>query len=332
MAGPDSIAGTPGSPAAPTTASATNPATGGESVPRVSIIVPHLNTPAMLARCLESLQAQRLDRGHAEIIVVDNGSTTPLDAVRAQYPGVLFLSEPAPGPGLARNTGVARAAAPVLAFTDADCRAAPGWLQAAVDAVEATPAQPVGGDIRIDFVDPARLTGIEAYEAVFGFRQQMYIERKHFSVTANLAMAKPLHNIVGPFGGIDIAEDLDWGRRAHAAGHRTRYLPSMRVYHPARPDFAALERKWQRHVRHDWNTHVRAGTGAWRWRLQAGALILSVPVEGRKLLTSQRLSGIGNRLRGLGILARIRCARAAEMLRVMAAPVESGSTFWNRQA
>ncbi len=303
----------------------------GTAPPRISVIIPHLNTPGLLARCLASVAAQRLDHGRVEIIVVDNGSSVPLDAVRARYPAVRFLAEPAPGPGLARNTGVAAATAPALAFTDADCRTAPGWLQAAVDAVEAAPAHPAGGDVRIDFADPRHLTGIEAFEAVFGFRQQMYIEKKHFSITANLAMARLLHAGVGPFGGIDIAEDLDWGRRAFAGGHATRYVPAMLVYHPARPDFAALERKWQRHVRHDWNAHVAAGAPAWRWRLTATALVLSVPIEALKCLTSRRLSGIGNRLRGIAMLARIRVTRAAEMLRVMSAPVESGSAFWNRQ-
>ncbi len=308
-----------------------NTGTPDAESPRVCVIIPHLNTPELLARCLASVTAQRLDHGSVEIIVVDNGSTVPLDTVRANYPAVRFLTEPAPGPGLARNTGVAAATAATLAFTDADCRAAPGWLQAAVDAVESTPGHPVGGDVRIDFADPHHLTGIEAFEAVFGFRQQMYIEKKHFSITANLAMARALHSRIGPFGGIDIAEDLDWGRRAHAAGHATRYVPAMMVYHPARPDFAALERKWQRHVRHDWNAHVAAGSPAWRWRLTALALVLSVPVETLKFLTSRRLSGIGNRLRGMTMLARIRIARAAEMQRVMEAPTESGASFWNRQ-
>ncbi|GGE03526.1 hypothetical protein GCM10011529_07510 [Polymorphobacter glacialis] len=299
--------------------------------PRVTVIIPHLNTPESLGRCLDSVTAQHLDRGRAQIIVVDNGSSVSLDAVKARYRGVVFAAEPRPGPGLARNHGIALAAAPVLAFIDADCRAAPGWLQAAVDAVEADPARAIiGGDIRIDFADAAHLTPIEAYEAVFGFRQQMYIEQKHFSVTANLAMARRVHAIVGDFAGIDTAEDLDWGQRAHRLGFAIHYLPSMRVYHPARPDSTALERKWQRHTRHDWNAHVAGGRPAWRWRARAAAMALSLPVEALKLFTSDRISGAANRLAGVGALARIRWFRATEMLRLMSAPTESGADFWNR--
>ncbi|MBC7521836.1 MAG: glycosyltransferase [Sandarakinorhabdus sp.] len=301
--------------------------------PRVSIIIPHLNTPDALSRCLESITAQRLGSGQAEIIVVDNGSSVPLDALRAAFPGVLFLAEPAAGPGPARNRGAAAARADILAFIDADCGADAGWLQAAVDAVEADPAQTIaGGDIRIDYLDPTRPTPIEAYEAVYAFNQQTYIERKHFSVTANLAMARGVHAAVGPFGGIDVAEDIDWGKRAHAAGFRTRYFPEMRVFHPARDDYPALVRKWQRLVRHGWNDHLAAGAPRWQWQAKAAALVISVPLVALRVLTSDRLSGLSTRLRAVPVLARIRAFRAAEMIRVMSAPGESAGAFWNRQA
>ncbi len=186
-----------------------------------------------------------------------------------------------------------------------------------------------GGDIRIDFGDPRHLTPIESYEAVFGFRQKMYIETRQFSVTANLAMAPAVHAAVGAFAGIDKAEDLDWGQRAHALGYTTRYLAAMRVYHPARPEFAALERKWQRHIRHDWNAHHTAN---WRWQLRALAMLASIPVETVKLFLSDRIAGLRNRLVGISVLARIRWFRCREMLRVMRATGEGGGDFWNRSA
>jgi len=299
--------------------------------PRVSVIIPHLNTPAALDRCLASITSQLLDAGEAEIIVVDNGSTTPLGDVAACYPQVRFLAEPTPGPGPARNTGVCAARAQTLAFIDADCRAAPGWLQAAVAAVESAPGRAVvGGDIRIDFKDPARIDPLESYEAVFGFRQQMYIEMRRFSVTANLAMDRAVHVFVGPFAGIEKAEDLDWGQRAHALGFATAYVPEMLVYHPARPDLAALKRKWHRHISHDWNAHGRDQVAAFRWRLRALAMLASIPVETLKLFRSKKIGGLRNRLVGIVPLARIRWFRCVEMLRVMRATGESGGDTWNR--
>lgn len=301
--------------------------------PRVSVIIPHFQMPDALRRCLDSVVAQRLDHGHAEIIVVDNNSATFPEAVARDYPAVRFLRQPQPGPGLARNTGVAAARAPVLAFIDADCRAEAGWLQAAVSAVEPDPDRNiVGGDVRIDFRNAPQLTALEAYEAVFAFRQQFYIEKRQFSGTGNLAMGPAVHAAVGPFGGIDIAEDADWGQRAHAAGFRTRYLAPMRIYHPARTSFAELQRKWQRHIAHDLHSHRAAGRPAWRWTLQSLLVLASIPVHAPRLFTSDRLSGLGNRWRGLGILVRIRLWRVAEMRRAARRAVVSGGSFWTGTA
>jgi hypothetical protein len=145
-------------------------------------------------------------------------------------------------------------------------------------------------------------------------------------------MARAVHAAVGPFGGIDIAEDIDWGKRAHAAGFRTLYVPAMRVFHPARADYPALVRKWQRLVRHGWNDHLAGGAPRWQWQAKAAALVASVPLVALRVLTSDRLSDLPTRLRAVPVLARIRAFRAAEMFRVMSAPGESAGAFWNRQA
>jgi GT2 family glycosyltransferase len=318
---------------APIGEAAAAPGVTNGTTPRVSIIIPHLNTPDVLAVCLASVMGQRLDHGQAEIIVVDNGSKVSMARVKADFPTVQFLLEPRPGPGLARNRGIAAARAAVLVFIDADCRAEAGWLQAAVDAVEADPEHAViGGDVRIDFADDRRLTDIEAYEAVFGFRQKLYIEKKKFSGAGNLAIAAHIHQRVGPFCGIEKAEDLDWGVRAHAAGFPPAYVPAMRIYHPARPDFAALVRKWQRHIGHEFHDHRAAGRPLLLWLARAGAMIASIPVDALRLATSDRLSGLGNRMKGLAVLARIRSYRAAEMVRLAMHSGDSSKVdSWNRQ-
>lgn len=296
--------------------------------PRVSVIIPHYNMPDALDRCLASVAGQAV-AGGIEIIVVDNGSTVGPEAVIARYPGVRLLSERTPGPGPARNTGAAAATAEILAFIDADCRADAGWLEAAVGAVEAGGGREVvGGDVRIDFVDPGHITPIEAYEAVFAYRQKLYIEKQGFSGTGNLAMHRDVFERVGPFAGIGLAEDRDWGRRATAAGIRIIYVPAMRIFHPARPDYASLQVKWQRHIAHDWATHRAAGRPDWRWWLKAAAMPASVLADGVGLLFSDRLSGLGNRWQGLGVLARLRLYRGGEMRRVMAAGGSDAGHHW----
>jgi GT2 family glycosyltransferase len=300
-------------------------------MPVASIIIPHLNQPDALTRCLTSLQRQDFDGGAVEIIVVDNGSRQSLAAVADRITNVRFLEQLEPGPGLARNIGVAAASAEILLFIDADCRAHPGWVASALRALTAANAPDiVGGDVQIDIVDPARLTALESYESVFAYRQSLYITSEGFSGTGNLGMKRKIFDAVGPFGGIGIAEDRDWGQRARALGYITRYVPDMIVYHPARKSFDELAEKWRRHVAHDLAKHRSSGGSVLGWRLRALAMIASIVPHSLTVLRSPRLSGFSNRIRGIGLLAQIRKFRCAEMLRQAQAKGDGAASSWNR--
>jgi glycosyltransferase involved in cell wall biosynthesis len=299
--------------------------------PVASIIIPHLNQPDALIRCLTSLEAQEFSGGTVEIIVVDNGSRSPLDEVRQRFTKVRFLEQLQPGPGLARNTGVAAASADILLFIDADCRAHSHWIASAMRALTAPNAPDiVGGDVQIDVVDAARLTSLESYESVFAYRQSLYISREGFSGTGNLAMTRTIFDAVGPFGGIGIAEDRDWGQRAQKLGHHTYYVPEMIVYHPARKNFDELTEKWRRHIAHDLAKHRSGGGSALGWRLRALAMIASILPHSVTVLRSARLSGFGNRLSAIGLLTQIRWFRCGEMLRQAGAIGDGAASQWNR--
>ncbi|MCS6986097.1 MAG: glycosyltransferase [Sphingomonadaceae bacterium] len=281
--------------------------------PRASVIVPHFNQPEHLVRCLQALAAQRIDWGGFEILVVDNGSRLSLGPLQATWPQVRFLVERERGPGPARNRGAAEARGEVLAFVDADVVVAPGWLQAGLDALARHPESPVGGDVRIRVRDPARMTGVEAFEAVFAFRQKRYITRERYSVTANLMMRREVFAAIGPFKGLEVSEDQEFGQRGAARGHPTRFAPAMRAYHPARRDFAEMEAKWRRVSAQLFGLHLAAGRSRWRWRLRAAVVAASPLVHGAVMLLSPRIAGLGNRLRGLAVLWRIRLARGRHM-------------------
>lgn len=278
------------------------------ALPRVSIIIPHLNQHDALVRCLASLSGQ----GAAEIIVVDNGSAAPLDALAVRYPDVRFLCEPTPGPGPARNLGVLHATSDVLAFIDADCRAEAGWIAAGVAAL-AQSAGVVGGDVQIDVVNPARLTPLEAYESVFAYRQQLYIKKHGYSGTGNLMVRRDVLARVGPFAGIGVAEDADWGRRAAALGHPATYVPEMIVYHPARADYLQIESKWRRHIAHDRAVRGQGAVAALKWEVRRWVILLSWVPDSVRLFTSPRLRGFGNRMRGVRALVHTRLFRFREM-------------------
>ena len=296
---------------------------------RISVVIPHLNQPEMLARCLASLVAGQ--RQPDEIIVVDNGSAALPQALCDAIPGARLLQEPQPGPGPARNLGVKAAMGEVLAFLDADCLADPAWLAEAATALTDPQAMILGGDVRIACADPARLTMLEAYESIYAYRMDRYIARDGFTGTGNLVVRRSVLDAVGPFAGIDVAEDRDWGQRATAKGYRIRYVAQMKVYHPARQRFAELRQKWDRHMAHDFIPARRSRAGRVKWVVKTLAMAVSPIAELPRILLSDRISGFRARALALIGLVGIRFYRMAQMAWLLAGgDPEQLAGRWNR--
>lgn len=296
---------------------------------RISVVIPHLNQPAFLARCLAALAAGT--RAPDEVIVVDNGSRDLPEAICAAH-GARLLTETEPGPGPARNCGIAASSGDILAFIDADCLADPGWLAEAEAAMADPAATILGGDVRIALADPARMTMLEAYESVYAYRMDRYIVREGFTGTGNLVVRRAVLEDVGPFAGIGVAEDRDWGRRATTKGYRIRFVPGMRAYHPARQRLAELFHKWDRQCAHDYaDARARRG-GRLRFALKTLAMPLSPLAEIPRILGSDRLPGPQQRLLAWQALLRIRLYRAGMMARLLVAGGEERlAGVWNRK-
>lgn len=298
---------------------------------RISVVIPHLNQPEHLARCLTSLYAGALLPD--EVFVVDNGSTEMQQATCADYPGVVLLRETTPGPGPARNLGVAAASGDIVAFIDADCLADPGWLAAVVAAMADPEAQVLGGDVRIALQNPAQPTSLEAYESIYAYRMDRYIAREGFTGTGNLAVRRAVLAAVGPFAGLAVAEDRDWGQRATAMGYDLRYVPNMKVYHPARQSFAELAAKWDRHTAHDFIAAQAKPFGRLRFALKTMAMGISPFAEIPRILVTDRLTGLRNRVLAFACLARIRLYRSRIMMRLLVGGDPGQlSGAWNRKS
>lgn len=285
----------------------------------ISVIIPHFNQPALLDRCLASIVGQ-IDSGWAaEVIVVDNGSTVGPEQVLARYPSVQLLRETKAGPGPARTLGAQKAKGEILAFVDADCQVAPDWLAAIGRLFQDRSVEIAGGEVLILHEDPSHPTPYEAYESEFGFRQEFYVKRDHYSATCNLIMRRGNMAKVGPFGGIAIAEDRDWGHRARALGLSITWAPTVVVYHPARATFAELARKWDRLTGHAFEMQAQGFAGKLRWALKGLAMGFSAPAALPRLLRSRRIKGgLAARIRAFAVLVRIRLYRAKLMLRLLA--------------
>ncbi len=295
----------------------------------ISVIIPHLNQPEFLRQSLAAIHAQEGLESRYEVIVVDNGSQSLPDAICAEFEGVRLLRQDTPGPGPARNTGIAAASGDILAFIDADCRAHPRWLASIERAFADPEVQVIGGDVRVPIADADHPTALECYERIYAYRNRAYIA-SGYSGTGNLAMRARAFERVGPFAGIGVAEDRDWGLRAGRLGIAIRYVPEMIVYHPARREFSEMKQKWDRHILHDFSRVSGLG-GRLRWVLRALAIGLSPLGEALRIARSDRISGLRQRWLALRCLTRIRLYRCWRMLRVLFDPdASSAEKVWNR--
>lgn len=283
-------------------------------IPRVSVVIPHLNDNEELRRCLARLDAQVEETPAFEVIVADNGSVALPEAVSKRALSTRIVVERHPGPGPARNAGAAVARGDIIAFIDADCHADPDWLARIVAAFDADPdLDYTAGRILVEAATPGRPNGVEAYEAVFSYRVKLFVERDRYAATGNMAVRRKVFGEVGPFDGLSRAEDRAWGQRAAALGYRIAYLPEARVSTSGCRNFAELATRLDRLVAHN---HAERRSDL-RWIIQSAMMAGSPLRDLFVLAASPEISGARAKLLAAGILIRIRLYRAWRMLELM---------------
>ncbi|WP_449284032.1 glycosyltransferase [Luteimonas yanweni] len=212
----------------------------------VSIIIPVFQDSSGIHRCLRSLSRQTYPMGSLEVIVVDNGSV-PAISVSDDYPFKIVLVRCLiAGSYAARNAGVLASSGEVLAFTDADCTAEPAWVLNGVASLKKRGGDVIiGGEVRL--IAPAKQTATALYQTIVGFQQRENIERKLFSVTANLLCMRSVFDAAGPFAeGLLSGGDREWCWRAGAKGFRVIYAPDVIVDTPPRSTLRGAIRQARR--------------------------------------------------------------------------------------
>ena len=223
-------------------------------MPAVTVVVPTVGRPELLARCLAALERQTLPRGEYEVIVVD-------DSVLRS------------GPAAARNRGWRRAHADLIAFTDDDTEPQPQWLENGVRALQHADA--AAGRVVMPISDPPT-----DYE-----RDAQGLERAEF-VTANCFVRRAVLERIGGFDeGFRMAwrEDSDLQFRLLRCGARLVRAPDAVVVHPVRPAPWGVSLRQQRKVMFDallfkkhrelYRSRIRSGA-RWDYYLIVGALAL----------------------------------------------------------
>jgi glycosyltransferase involved in cell wall biosynthesis len=211
--------------------------------PLVSIVVATHNRAERLAALLDSLTAQTFS--DFEVVVSDDASTDATAEILArprEYLLRVARSEQAGGPARARNRGVQLAHGELIAFTDDDCVASPGWLAAGVRAWNRDPARFVQGPVAPIAAERDRL-GAFSYSIIVEGPTHNY-------ECANIFYPRALLERVNGFDEsftLASGEDADLGWRAREAGATPVFEPLARVEHAVVElgAFGYLRRLWK---------------------------------------------------------------------------------------
>ena len=200
------------------------------SSPEISVVIPTRDRETRLAFALEALAEQTLDPERFEVIVVR--AADPADPLAAAPVGlpVRFLAHGGePGPGAQRNLGWREAAAPLVAFTDDDCRPEPGWLEGLLAAArdESTIVQ---GRTEPDPDERHLLIGLA--------RSLEVVRPNDWYATCNIAYPRALLERLGGFDEAFrfSAEDADLGLRAREEGADRVFADEAVVRHAVLPE------------------------------------------------------------------------------------------------
>jgi O-antigen biosynthesis protein len=215
----------------------------------ISVVVPTIGRPELLAQCLESLG--RCEPRAAEILVVDQSGGTQVAETVGRYAAIGARVVPCEGRGTARarNLGLSEAGNDLVLFTDDDCTVATTWVGVAA-AVTANSVDGTHGILTgrvLPSGDSARVPSTNADPEPHDFTGKMNIGAL---LSGNMAASR---TELLALGGFDerfgsMAEDLDLCYRWLRSGGRLRYEPSLVVWHH---DWRSDE-QLTKHYQHYW--------------------------------------------------------------------------------
>lgn len=218
----------------------------------ISVIVPVYNDPVGIRAALESLSEQRYGRVGYEIIVADNDSNDETADIIRRFrigcPNLVrrVVERQIQSSYAARNQGIRAAQGEIIAFTDADCVPAPGWIAEGVRALREADAAFAAGRIEMTFRS-SKPNLWEYLDASRKLDQQAYVEMAGFGATANLFVRREMFNRYGLFrSDLQSGGDYEFGRRLTKSGEKLIYAEKAVIRHPARSDFSSILEKSRR--------------------------------------------------------------------------------------
>jgi len=215
--------------------------------PDLSVVICTYNRPELLRLALTTLLRQSPANLTYEVVVVDNNSTPETRAVVDELaqtdPRIRYVRETRQGNAYARNTGVAEARAPIVAFLDDDVTVRDNWMEIIARTFKETHVDFIGGKVLPRWEEPppswlgianwAPIAALDYGDAPFSITA----ENPLCLLTANIAFKKDLFAKHGEFSAavqragdtIGSLEDHEFLTRLLRAGVAGLYVPEMIV-------------------------------------------------------------------------------------------------------
>jgi glycosyltransferase involved in cell wall biosynthesis len=202
------------------------------TAPEISLVVPSHDRPLRLRWLLNGLEEQTLSRERWEVVVGHDSVGAETEELLRSHPlardgtlrHVTLPAGTAP-PGRNRNAAWQAAHAPLVAFTDDDCRPPPEWLERALAAARAHPGSVVQGTTGPDPLD----------EAEYGspwVKMQAIRPPTPYAEACNIVYPRELLERLGGFDEtLYTGEDTDLAERARADGVHYVAAPEVLTYH-----------------------------------------------------------------------------------------------------
>jgi len=248
---------------------------------RISAVVPTRNRPDHAAPCAHSILENAGDE--FELLMVDQSDGDATERALVAYTSdrrFRYVRTATRGASAARNVGVEQSTAPIIAFTDDDCRVSRDWIQQITTLFEREPdAAIVFGRVSI----PKELTG-KGFAADFEPHEREYHNRfppAHvaWGIGANMIVRRSLFErlgtfdpLLGPGAPFRAGEECDLAIRAIAAGYKIVNAAEVSVLHLGvreGDEASKLMRGYGRAMGATFAKHVRLGTP------ESKALVLS---------------------------------------------------------
>lgn len=218
--------------------------------PFFSIVIPTYNRPERLATCLEAITQLDYPRDRFEVIVVDDGSDTPMESMVTpfrQQLDITLITQSNAGPATARNKGATKAKGEFLVFTDDDCTPDPDWLKVLANHFTTAPDSLIGGRAINALPDNLFST---ASQLLIDYLYDYYNtdpNQATFFASNNFALTKDTFHQLGGFDTtfpLAAGEDREWCDRWLNHGYQMIYAPQAQVHHAHQ---LTLRRFWRQH-------------------------------------------------------------------------------------